>query len=191
MSSISSISVGANTYAPAPRPRLTSSQASQMASDLFAKLDSRQKGFLSLSDFTTAVSAASNAASPSPTVSSTQAIFSQLDQDSDGKVTESEFNLTVSTLVNQLADEGHRLAVQGGADMTTSAPPPPPSDVPPSNTADPSSGDAETPLAKLLSGEAGGDRALKAQIGQLMRTYGIEPSNVDLGANTTAVALTA
>ncbi len=190
MSSISSISVGANTYAPAPRPRLTSSQASQMASDLFAKLDSRQKGFLSLSDFTTAVSAASNAASPSPTVSSTQAIFSQLDQDSDGKVTESEFNLTVSTLVNQLADEGHRLAVQGGADMTTSAPPPP-SDVPQSSNSGPSSGDAETPLAKLLYGDVGGDRALKAQIGQLMRTYGIEPSNVDLGANTTAVALTA
>lgn len=56
-----------------------------------------------------------------PTVASTQAIFSQLDRDSDGRGTESEFNLTVTTLVNQLADAGHRLAVQGGANTTAVA----------------------------------------------------------------------
>lgn len=113
---------GSNAYSASfasrmpPRP-----DTAKMASDLFSKLDSTGKGYLEAADLQSAISGS--------TSTSTDSLFATLDQDSDGKVTESEFSTQVSQLLQQLDAQlqSDRVSQSMGA-QGMPPPPPPPND---------------------------------------------------------------
>ena len=73
------------------------SSYSSAASYLFSKIDSSNKGYIEKTDLLSAFS--------SLTTDDTNAedVFTQLDGDSDGKITESEFSSALETLAETLA----------------------------------------------------------------------------------------
>jgi Ca2+-binding EF-hand superfamily protein len=98
----------------------TSNSLSQIARDLFSKLDTSNKGYIQQSDLASAFSSM-NSSSDSMDVS---ALFNQLDSDSDGKVTQDEMSSGLESLLGQLNNQYNDMRVQNGM------PPPPP---PPEN----------------------------------------------------------
>lgn len=101
-------------------------QASQMASLLFSKLDTKNQGYLEQSDLSSALGAITAKASGSTETTSAEDVFNALDTDSDGKVTESEFATVLAQLQEQLGAAMHGHA--HGAGGMAPPPPPPPAD---------------------------------------------------------------
>lgn len=101
------------------------SSTSSMVSQLFAKLDTRSQGYLELGDLQSAYSAISGS-----DASSASAVFTALDSDSDGKVSESEFSSTLSKLQESLDGQFNQMRMQGmgghGPQGMAGMPPPPP-----------------------------------------------------------------
>ena len=103
------------------------SNLSSLYSNLFSKLDTKGLGYLELSDLESAYSAISNSSTKSS--SSASDVFSALDGNSDGKVTESEFTSTLSGLESQF--QQMRMQGMGGHGphgMGGHMPPPPQND---------------------------------------------------------------
>ena len=104
------------------------SQASQMASLLFSKLDTKSLGYLEKSDLAAAFSQIASTASTSSTTSSTTSaddVFTALDTNSDGKVTKDEFASVLAKLQESLSSQFGAGQMHGAGGM---APPPPPAD---------------------------------------------------------------
>ena len=97
-------------------------QASQMASQLFSRLDTKSQGFIEKSDLASAFSQISAKAEES--TSSVDDVFSALDGNSDGKVTKDEF----ASVLAQLQEQMDSQRMQGGAHGAGGMPPPPPGD---------------------------------------------------------------
>jgi Ca2+-binding EF-hand superfamily protein len=97
-------------------------QASQMASQLFSRLDTKSQGFIEKSDLASAFSQISTKAEESTT--SVDDVFSALDGNSDGKVTKDEF----ASVLAQLQEQMDSQRMQGGAHGAGGMPPPPPGD---------------------------------------------------------------
>jgi len=97
----------------------STSQATQLSSLLFSKLDTKKQGFIEKSDLTTAFSQIRGKSANS---SGVDKVFSALDSNSDGKVTESEFASVLGKLQDQLAS--HRMHGHGGAQGMGDTPPP-------------------------------------------------------------------
>ena len=95
-------------------------QASQMASQLFSRLDTKSQGFIEKSDLASAFSQISAKAEES--TSSVDDVFSALDSNSDGKVTKDEF----ASVLAQLQEQMDSQRMQGGAHGAGGMPPPPP-----------------------------------------------------------------
>lgn len=95
-------------------------QASQMASQLFSRLDTKSQGFIEKSDLASAFSQISAKAEES--TSSVDDVFSALDGNSDGKVTKDEF----ASVLAQLQEQMDSQRMQGGAHGAGGTPPPPP-----------------------------------------------------------------
>ncbi|MBK8318572.1 MAG: EF-hand domain-containing protein [Betaproteobacteria bacterium] len=97
-------------------------QASQMASQLFSRLDTKSQGYIEKSDLASAFSQISTKAEESTT--SVDDVFSALDGNSDGKVTKDEF----ASVLAQLQEQMDSQRMQGGAHGAGGMPPPPPGD---------------------------------------------------------------
>ncbi|MBK8320866.1 MAG: EF-hand domain-containing protein [Betaproteobacteria bacterium] len=98
-------------------------QASQMASQLFSRLDTKSQGFIEKSDLASAFSQISAKAEES--TSSVDDVFTALDGNSDGKVTKDEF----ASVLAQLQEQMDSQRMQGGAHGAGGMPPlPPPGD---------------------------------------------------------------
>ena len=95
-------------------------QASQMASQLFSRLDTKSQGYIEKSDLASAFSQISTKAEESTT--SVDDVFSALDGNSDGKVTKDEF----ASVLAQLQEQMDSQRMQGGAHGAGGMPPPPP-----------------------------------------------------------------
>ena len=95
-------------------------QASQMASQLFSRLDTKSQGFIEKSDLASAFSQISAKAEES--TSSVDDVFSALDSNSDGKVTKDEF----ASVLAQLQEQMDSQRMQGGSHGAGGMPPPPP-----------------------------------------------------------------
>ena len=96
--------------------------SSQMASKLFCRLDTKGQGFIEQSDLQSAFSQVfGNAASSQANDASSQ-LFSALDGDSNGKVTESEFSTGMQKLAEALDSQAFSSRMGGAGGM----PPPPP-----------------------------------------------------------------
>jgi Ca2+-binding EF-hand superfamily protein len=103
----------------------------QMAENLFAQLDTASQGYLQKADFQ---SAFDNLTTSETSATDVEALFSRLDSDSDGKVTQQEFSDQLTKLAEQLDQQFQSMRMQGGmqAGGMGGMPPPPP---PPENDA--------------------------------------------------------
>ncbi|MBU1362306.1 MAG: EF-hand domain-containing protein [Gammaproteobacteria bacterium] len=98
-------------------------QASQMASMLFSKLDTKSQGYLEKSDLAAAFSQITSNASQSASSTSADDVFTALDSNSDGKVTKDEFATVLAKLQESVSSQfGGPMHGPGGM------PPPPPAD---------------------------------------------------------------
>lgn len=106
-----------------------SSGASQFASALFSKIDTRQQGYISEDDLTTAFSMVDKARGKSSNIDAAE-VFKQFDSDSDGKVTKDEFSSAIENLASQLDQQlmSSRVGGPGGPGGAGGMPPPPPKD---------------------------------------------------------------
>ena len=92
--------------------------ASQMADDLFSKLDTQNKGYLESSDLASALGSNSSSTSSA----SAEEVFKSLDSDSDGKLTKTELSDGLKKVQDQLESSFQAMRTKGKGDM----PPPPP-----------------------------------------------------------------
>lgn len=92
--------------------------ASQMAEDLFSKLDTQSKGYLEASDLASALGSNSSSTSSA----SAEEVFKSLDSDSDGKLTKTELSDGLKKVQDQLESSFQAMRTKGKGDM----PPPPP-----------------------------------------------------------------
>lgn len=107
---------------------VSSVSSTSSISQLFAKLDTKNQGYLEQSDLASAFSqiySGSNSAASD--------VFSALDSNSDGKVTESEFSTTLSKLQSELESQFTQMRMQGhggheSQGMSGMPPPPPQND---------------------------------------------------------------
>ena len=95
--------------------------ASQMADDLFSKLDTQNKGYLESSDLASALGSNSSSTSSA----SAEEVFKSLDSDSDGKLTKTELSDGLKKVQDQLESSFQAMRTKGKGDMP---PPPPPGD---------------------------------------------------------------
>lgn len=113
---------GVGGYPPAPPMSMQGPRrgqhpdADQIASRLFEKLDTAQQGYLEASDFETAIAQLASGQDKG------SELFSALDEDGDGKLTQTELATRLKALQEQLDQQFHALRTQGG----TPPPPPPP-----------------------------------------------------------------
>ncbi|MBI2277597.1 MAG: EF-hand domain-containing protein [Dechloromonas sp.] len=103
-------------------------QSSQMASQLFSRLDTKNQGYIEKSDLASAFSSIASQKSDS---TSADDVFAALDGDSDGKVTENELSTVLAKLQEQLDSQFNQSRMQGmgghgGAQGMAGMPPPPP-----------------------------------------------------------------
>lgn len=119
MSTISGIS--SSSFATMQASMRQRPDPAQMAAELFAKLDTSGQGYIQQSDLEAALSSVSSATSASSTAASgsADALFAQLDGDSDGKVTQQEFSDGLQKLAEQLDGQFNSMRMGG-------MPPPPP-----------------------------------------------------------------
>lgn len=99
------------------------SQASQMASLLFSKLDTKSQGYLEKSDLESAFSQISSTTGANSSTTSADDVFSALDTNGDGKVTKDEFTTVLAKLRDSVSSQFSSGQMQGAGGM---APPPPP-----------------------------------------------------------------
>ena len=100
---------------------------SQMASKLFAKLDSKNQGYIEKSDLQSAFDQISGAGNSGNTASVDE-VFKQLDGNGDGKVTKQEMSDSLTKMAEQLDSQFNsmRASGQGGMQGMGGMPPPPP-----------------------------------------------------------------
>ncbi len=126
MSSIGGISSfpAMNTMSGMQRP-----DPSQMAKNLFSKLDSSGKGYLEKSDLQAALDQTSSRTQPgtSSTNNNVDALFQQMDGDGDGKVTQQEMTDTLTKITSHIDTQMTQARMQGHGPGGM-PPPPPPSD---------------------------------------------------------------
>jgi Ca2+-binding EF-hand superfamily protein len=127
MSSISSISsIGGNTYGMAGMQGMRNMRKpdpSEMADNLFSKLDTAGQGHIEKADLQAAFDSISTGTDGTTDVDS---IFSQLDGDSDGKVTKQELTDKLQQLADQLDEQFQSMRMQQGMSGMGGMPPPPP-----------------------------------------------------------------
>lgn len=104
--------------------------ASEVASQVFSKLDTKNQGYLEKSDFVSALQTLdqSGASKSSNSSGSADDLFSALDSDGDGKITKSELTDTLKQVEQQLDQQFQQMRMQGGMQAGGMRPPPPPQD---------------------------------------------------------------
>lgn len=105
---------------------------SQMANKLFAKLDTKNQGYIEKSDLQSAFNQISGSSS-SGNAASVDEVFKQLDGNSDGKITKDEMSSGMQKLADQLDSQFNSMRTSGkggqgmgGMQGMGSMPPPPP-----------------------------------------------------------------
>lgn len=95
----------------------------QMANDLFSKLDTSGQGYLTKPDLQSALDTVSSSSSSSSTTSSVDEIFKQFDTNSDGKITKQEFSDTLKKVADQLDQQFQSMRMNGGMSGMGGMPP--------------------------------------------------------------------
>lgn len=132
---MSSVTSSTSSYMPnmmqgpggGPRGMRQRPEASEVAQQIFSKLDTDKQGYLEADHFASAISQLSRSGQSSNTASSDE-VFSSLDSDSDGKVTQDELTSGIKSLQEQLDSQFNAMRMQGGMQGMGGGgmPPPPP-----------------------------------------------------------------
>lgn len=145
---------------------------SQLASDLFSKIDSSGKGYIDKTDLQNALNGLSSSSSSTSSDSGTASvddIFSSLDSNGDGKVTEQEMSSSLSKIADELEAQANSSRMnQARGDM----PPPPP------DGAD-SAGLTKDQLTQMASDVQSSDSNLSSDLTQLVQNFSAADSNGD------------
>jgi Ca2+-binding EF-hand superfamily protein len=96
-----------------PRGMRQRPEASEVAKQIFSKLDTDNQGYLDAGNFASAISQLSPSGQNSNTASSDE-VFASLDGDSDGKVTQDELAQGIKSLQEQLDSQFNTMRMQGG-----------------------------------------------------------------------------
>lgn len=110
-------SIASSMYSSQAASRSQKPDAANMASELFAMLDTSGKGYIEASDLSSALESSDSA-------DSAESLFSTMDADSDGKVTEQELSSLLQKVAEQFEDSFG--AARVGEAMGNRPPPPPP-----------------------------------------------------------------
>lgn len=163
MSSVSGISTSsiASLYSEQTSQRQQKPDASTMAEDLFAKLDTTGKGYIEQSDLTSALSSTSTEGT-----ASASEIFNQLDSDGDGKVTQDELKTSMQKLAESLDSQFDEMRMQAGM-----PPPPPP--------AESDAGFTEEELTEQLAEIGSTDSARSSLISNVVNNFDAADTNED------------
>lgn len=152
--------------------------ATQMASDLFSKLDTQNKGYVEKSDLTSALSQLKAQGTESTESSTADQLFTKLDGDGDGKITEDEMKSGLKQLADELDSQFNQMRMQGGmgkmGGMNGMPPPPPPENSQGSSQDQSSSQVTETGMKQIMD---------------LMRAYGEQSRQAQNGFDTVSSLL--
>ena len=174
MSSVSGIGSTSSTYSaytslyPSKRPAL---DTSTMAETLFSKLDTTGKGYIEESDLASALSSLTTDGSTSSS-SSASDFFTQLDSDSDGKVTQDELTTGLAKLADSLNSQFDQMRMDGNM------PPPPP---PPAadRTSESDSGFTKDELTAQLEEIGSTDSQRSSLISSIVENFDTADTNGD------------
>lgn len=86
---------------------------SEMANDLFAKLDTSGQGYIEKSDLQNALDQAASKVNAAGGSTDADELFSQFDSDGDGKITKQEFTDSVKKLAEELDQQFQNARMQG------------------------------------------------------------------------------
>lgn len=124
MSNISSVGSTSNMSMMQGMHGMRRPDPTKMAENLFDKLDTGSQGYLQKTDLASAFDSISSSSGSSDV----DALFTQLDGDSDGKVTKQEFTSALTQLSEQLDQQFQSNRMQAAMQMGGMPPPPPPND---------------------------------------------------------------
>ena len=102
---------------------MTRPDPTQMANDLFSKIDTSGQGYLTKSDLQSALDKVSSSSSSSSTTSSVDEMFKQFDTNGDGKITKQEFSDTLKKVADQLDQQFQSMRMNGGMSGMGGVPP--------------------------------------------------------------------
>ncbi len=129
---MSSVTSSTSSYMPnmmqgpggGPRGMRQRPEASEVAEQIFSKLDTGKQGYLEADDFASAISQLARSG-PSSSTASSDEVFASLDGDSDGKVTQDELASGIKSLQEQLDSQFNAMRMQGGMQGMGGGMPPP------------------------------------------------------------------
>lgn len=136
--------------------------SSQIASNLFSKIDSKQQGYIDKSELQQAFTEISGSSDSS----STDALFSKLDGDGDGKITQNELSIGLDALAESLLSQLQQSQMSGMGLM-----PPPPG-------AGDDEGLSKDQLSSIAN-DASTDDSAKAKLTSLVQNFDAADSNQD------------
>lgn len=141
--------------------------ASAVAADVFALLDSEGKGYVESSDLAKALESTGSSASA-------ESLFGAMDTDSDGKVTEQELSSLLQKVADQFEDSFG--AARVGQAMGNRPPPPPP---PPGGGGDEDDGLTVDELGAMAEDAEASGSAQAADLASLVESFDEADTNGD------------
>lgn len=151
----------------------------EMANDLFSKLDTSGQGYIEKADLQNAFDQAASKVNASGSSTSADDLFSQLDTDGDGKVTKQEFSDSVKKLAEELEQQFQNGRMQGsmpqmGGIRGIGGMPPGP---PPGAGED--QGMTKEQLSSAAKGVSGSDSSLSSMLTNIAQNFDTADANHD------------
>jgi len=146
-----------------------SSSLTQMANNLFSKLDTKQQGYIQESDLQSALSSIAPSSDSASTDAS--AVFAQLDSNGDGKVTQSELSNGLQNLADSLLAQFKQSSLR--SHRGAGGPPPP------QGGDDGDTGFTKDQLTAMASDTSSTDSKRSELFGQLAANFDAADTNGD------------
>ncbi|QDX82830.1 hypothetical protein B9N43_04020 [Denitratisoma sp. DHT3] len=145
----------------------------EMANDLFSKLDTSGQGYIEKADLQSAFDQAASKTNASDTSTNVDDLFSKLDADSDGKVTKQEFSDSLQKLADQLDQQFQSGRMQDAMPSMGGMPPGPPPG------AGEDAGKTKEELTSAATEVSGSDSGLSSMLTNIVQNFDAADTNQD------------
>jgi Ca2+-binding EF-hand superfamily protein len=145
----------------------------EMANDLFSKLDTSGQGYIGKADLQNAFDQTASKADASGSSTSANDLFSQLDANGDGKVTKQEFTDSVKKLADQLDQQFQSARMQNSMSQMGEIPPGPPPGV------GEDKGMTKDQLTSAAQAVSGSDSSLSSMLTNIAQNFDAADTNQD------------
>ena len=173
MSSISGIGGGYSSMMTQGMGSMKRPNPTEIADDLFSKLDTSGQGYIEKADLQNALSQASSKGNASGSSTGADDLFSQLDTNGDGKVTKQEFSDTVKKLADELDQQFQSGRTQGSMPPMGGMPPGPPPG------AENDKGMTKEELTSAANEVSGSDSSLASMLKDVVQNFDAADTNQD------------